>query len=148
MNIRSDHIGGAAFVGFGVLVLALSGDLPTGQLSMPGAGFLPKLVAAMTIVFGLALFFRARESAPLSTLGWSDGKHAVLVVAIAAAATALYTRLGFIPTMVLMMLGLLVIIERRNVLRAALYSVSAVLVTYCVFIWILKAPLPTGPLGF
>ncbi|MEI7806062.1 MAG: tripartite tricarboxylate transporter TctB family protein [Hyphomicrobiales bacterium] len=148
MNLRSDHVGGGAFVGFGVLVLALSGDLPTGQLSMPGAGFLPKLIAALTIIFGLALFFRARESEPLSTLGWSDGKHAALVIAITAAATALYTSLGFITTMMLMMIGLLVIVERRNVLRAALYSVCTVMVTYAVFVLVLKAPLLTGPLGF
>ena len=44
MNFRSDHVAGAAFVAFGVLIIALSGDLPTGQLSMPGSGFMPKIV--------------------------------------------------------------------------------------------------------
>ena len=148
MEIRSDHVAGAAFAAFGVLILALSGDLPTGQLSMPGAGFLPKLIAVMTIIFGLALFLRARESEVFSSIGWNDGRHAAMVVAIAAAAVALYTWLGFIATMVLMMLGLLVVIERRNVARAAVYSVAVVLLTYGVFIYLLKAPLPTGPFGF
>jgi hypothetical protein len=148
MKIRSDHVAGAAFVAFGFLILALSRDLPTGQLSMPGAGFLPKLIAMLTIVLGAALFLRARESEPFSSLGWSDGKHAMLVMAITAAVTALYTWLGFISSMVLMMLGLLVFIERRNLLRAGVYSLGTVLVTYGVFKLVLKAPLPAGPLGF
>ena len=51
MTLRADHIAGAFFIGFGVLVLALSGDLPTGSLSMPGSGFLPKISAVLTILF-------------------------------------------------------------------------------------------------
>ena len=76
MSLRSDHVAGAAFVVFGALVIALSGDLPVGQLSMPGSGFLPMIVATLTIIFGLALIVRARESGPFSDLGWEDGKHA------------------------------------------------------------------------
>ena len=41
MTLRADHVAGAIFVGFGLLVFALSGDLPTGTLSMPGSGFMP-----------------------------------------------------------------------------------------------------------
>jgi hypothetical protein len=148
MEIRSDHVAGAAFVGFGVLVLALSGDLPTGQLSMPGAGFLPRLIAALIIILGFTLFLRAGESAPFSSLDWSNGKHAGLVVLITTLAIAIYTWLGFIITMVLLLLCLLVIIERRNVVRAAIYSVAVVLFTYGLFDWALKAPLLIGPFGF
>ena len=70
------------------------------------------------------------------------------MIAITAAAVALYTWLGFIATMVLMTLGLLVVVERRNAVRAGVYSLGTVLLTYGVFIWLLKAPLPTGPFGF
>ena len=38
MTLRADHIAGAFFIGFGVLIIALSGDLPFGNLSFPGAG--------------------------------------------------------------------------------------------------------------
>lgn len=148
MNLRSDHVAGGAFVAFGALVIALSGDLPAGQLSMPGSGFLPKIVSALTILFGLTLVLRARESEPLASLGWSDAAHAGMVIAIAAAATLLYTRLGFIITMILMLLALLLIVERRNVVRAGLYSVAMVFVSYGVFSYVLKAPLPRFDLGF
>ncbi len=148
MTIRADHVASAAFIALGVLIIALSGDLPTGQLSMPGSGFLPKLIALLMIILGAALLLRAGESQPLVSLGWADGKHALMVLGLTAAAVELYTRLGFILTMVLMIVGLLVIIERRNPIRAAIYSVAVVMLSYEMFVWLLKAPLPTGPLGF
>ena len=60
MILRADHVAGAAFVIFGAAIIALSRDLPVGQLSMPGSGFLPMIVATLTIIFGLILILRAR----------------------------------------------------------------------------------------
>jgi|SoimicMinimDraft_9_1059737.scaffolds.fasta_scaffold39384_1 hypothetical protein len=148
MTLRMDHVAGAFFIGLGLLLIALSGDLPTGSLSMPGSGFLPKIVAVLTIFFGLVLALRAGESRPFATISWSDAKHAAMVVAITAMAAALYEWLGFLTTDILLMFGLLVIIERRRLLPAAIYSVGVVVVTYVLFVYLLKAPLQTGPLGF
>jgi hypothetical protein len=140
--LRADHVAGAAFVAFGALVIALSGDLPTGRLSMPGSGFLPKIVATLTIIFGLVLIVRAGESPPFAELSWGDGKHALMVTAITAVAILLYTRLGFIITMAAMMIALLIVIERRKPLYALGYSIAIVLVTYVCFVYGLKTPLP------
>src|SRR3954467_8186695 len=82
MTLRADHVAGGFFIGLGALVFALSGNLPTGSLSMPGSGFLPKILAGLSILFGIALILRARESRPFRELQWSDGKHAALVVTI------------------------------------------------------------------
>jgi putative tricarboxylic transport membrane protein len=148
MTIRTDHVAGAAFVLFGLLIFALSGDLPMGRLSMPASGFMPTLLATLLVVFGMSLMLRAGESQELAALEWSDVKHAVPVVLITAIAIALYTQLGFILTMMLMLLALLVLVERRNPVRAAVYAVVVVLLAYGLFDRLLKAPLPTGPLGF
>jgi len=148
MTIGADHVAGAAFIAFGLAIFALSGELPMGGLSMPGSGFMPKLLAGLLVLFGAILVVRAGESQPLANIDWSDAMHAVLVVVIAAAAIVAYTRLGFILTMALMMFAFLVIIERRNPLRAALYSGAVTLIAYVVFDKALKAPLPQGPLGF
>jgi|SRR5664279_2126199 len=142
MIIRADHVAGGAFVIFGGAIIALSGDLPVGQLSMPGSGFLPMIVATLTILFGLILVLRAQESAPFAELAWDDGKHAVIVTVITAAAIALYEHLGFFFTMLLMMLVLLIVAERRNPIRAGIYSVAIVLFTYVSFVYGLKTPLP------
>jgi hypothetical protein len=148
MTLRADHVAGAVFIGFGLLVIALSGDLPMGSLSLPGSGFMPKILAVFTILFGFALILRAAESKPFATLGWSDAPHAALVVAITAVGIALFEWLGFLTTDVLLIFALLVVIERRNVLPAALYSVGVVALTYVLFVYALKTPLEAGPLGF
>ncbi len=148
MTLRADHIAGAGFVAFGVLVILLRGDLPVGNLSMPGAGFLPLLISVLMILLGLALFVRARESEPFASIGWSDGKHAIMVIVITGVAILLYERLGFIVTMLLMMLGLLVVLEQRHVLRATVFSAAVILVTFSVFQYVLKTPLAEGPFGF
>jgi putative tricarboxylic transport membrane protein len=148
MKLRADHVAGAFFVVVGLLVVALSGDLPIGQLSMPGAGFLPLLIAGMIILLGGSLCLRARESKAFSEIPWDDSRHALQVIVITGAAVALYTALGFIITMILMMIALLVIIERKNVLRAAAYSAGVAVVTYVTFVHLLQSPLPPGVLGY
>ena len=148
MTLRADHVAGAFFVGFGLLVIALSGDLPTGSLSLPGSGFMPKIVASLTVFFGVVLVFRARESREFATLSWGDAKHAALVVIITAIAVAAFEWLGFLTTDILLIFALLVIIERRRLLPASVYSVGVVVITYLLFVYALKTPLVTGPLGF
>jgi hypothetical protein len=148
MTLRVDHVAGAVFIAFGVLVIALSGDLPVGQLSMPGSGFLPKILAGFTIAFGIVLVVRAGESKPFAEIEWSDVVHAAAVTVITGVAIYFFEALGFATTMVAMMLVLLVGVERRPVLHAALYGVGVVGVTYATFVYVLKTPLVTGPFGF
>ena len=148
MTLRADHVAGAAFVAFGLLVIALSGDLPMGELSMPGAGFLPKILAGFTIAFGVVLIARAGESKPFAEVEWSDAKHAAAVTLIAAVAVYFFETLGFLTSMVAMMFVLLVAIERRPLPYAVLYSLGVVGITYLTFVYVLKTPLVTGPFGF
>ena len=147
MTLRADHVAGAFFVGVGIMVIALSGDLPTGTLSMPGSGFMPKIIAVLMIFFGLVLALRAGESKPFATVAWLDAKHAAQVIAITAIGVALYERLGFLTTNILLIFALLVVIERRRLLPAAIYSVGVVGITYVLFVYLLKTPLQTGPFG-
>ena len=147
MTLRTDHIAGAVFVVFGLLVLALSGDLPFGTLSFPGAGMMPKLVAALLIVFGLIIVVRARESAPLASLPWGDVSHAVRIVVITAVAIALYQPLGFVVTMALLLFALIFGAERRRALPAAAFTIGAVALVYLLFDVLLKTPLPRGVFG-
>lgn len=142
MQLRADHVAGTAFILFGAGIIALSGDLPTGQLSMPGSGFLPKIVASLTILFGVLLVLRGSESPHYTELAWDDGKHALLVTSIASLAIWLYTILGFVVTMAAMIVTLLIVIERRHPLRAVAYSLTIVMLTYACFVYGLRTPLP------
>jgi Tripartite tricarboxylate transporter TctB family len=148
LTLRSDHVAGVFFIALGVLVFALSGDLPFGTISSPGAGMLPKLMAGLMIVFAVTIIAVGGSSRRLAEVDWSDRWHALLVVLITAAGIYAYQRLGFLVTMSLLVFTLLVVVERRNVLIAAAYSIALTLFAYWLFGKALKAPLERGMLWF
>lgn len=130
------------------MVFALSGDLPFGSLTAPGAGMLPKLAAGLMVLFAGLIVFAGRDSAPLKSIDWSDWRHAGLLVLITAGAIMAYRPLGFLITMTLLVFALLVVIERRNVLGAAAYSIGLTVFAYWLFGKALKSPLERGILWF
>ena len=147
-TLRRDHVAGAAFIVAGVFLWAVSGDLPFGTLASPGAGMLPKLVIALMVGFAAILLVRAGDSPPLATLPWDDLPHAVRVVAVTAGGIALYTRLGFLVTMALLLFGLTFAIERKPLLNSLLFSAGVTGIAYVLFNTLLKSPLPRGVLWF
>jgi hypothetical protein len=130
------------------VVFAISGDLPFGSLSAPGAGMMPKVVTAFMTLFGAMVMLGAARSEPLASVDWSDRNHAALVVVITAVAVAAYRPLGFLITMSLLVFLLLVVVERRNALAAAAYSVGLTLFAYWLFGKALRSPLEQGVLWF
>ena len=129
-------------------MFALSGDLPFGRLSAPGAGMMPKLLLILMIVFGVALTIGGAASQPFADIDWSDRNHALLLVAITGIAVMAYQTLGFILTMTLLVFTLLIVVERRPVLHAAAYSIGLTIAAWWLFGKALKAPLEQGILGF
>jgi hypothetical protein len=148
MILRADHVAGGAFIALGIVVFAISGDLPFGTLSAPGAGMMPKLMAGLMMAFAAVLVAGGGSSQELATIDWSDRTHAALVVLAAAAAITLYRPLGFLITMTLLVFSLLVLVERRNVVHAAAYSVGLSVFAYWLFGIALKSPLERGVLWF
>jgi hypothetical protein len=143
-TLRSDHIAGLFFILFGILIFALSGDLPFGTNSSPGAGMMPKLMAGLMMAFAAAVVVGGSTSQPIDQIDWSDRWHAIGVVLITAAAIFVYQRIGFLLTMSLLVFALLVVVERRNILIAAAYSIALTLFAYWLFGKALKAPLERG----
>ena len=148
MTLRTDHVAGGVLAAFGLLVLALSGDLPVGSLSFPGAGMMPKLLASLLIAFGLVLVLRAGGSAPLAEISWQDLPHALRVTAVTALAVGLYQTAGFLLTMTLLLFVLIFGVERRRLVPAAAFSLGVVVLTYLLFAVALKTPLEQGVFGF
>ena len=146
--IRADHVAGGALAALGLLVLVLSGDLPIGTLSFPGAGMMPKLLASLLVVFGVLLAVRAQESAPLADVSWQDLPHAMRVAVVTSVAIAFYQTLGFVVTTGLLLFVMIFGIERRHPVSAAAFSAGVVALTYVLFNIALKTPLEPGLLGF
>lgn len=143
--VRRDHIAGGVFIAAGLLVFAMSGDLPFGTLASPGAGMMPKLVLGLLIAFGAILVARASESSPLATIDWGDFRHAATVVAVTAVTTALYTTIGFVLSVSALLFVLLYFIERRSLLSTLAVSVGVTVGCYLLFGTLLKSPLPPMP---
>ena len=133
MTLRRDHVAGGGFVAAGVLLFAFSGDLPFGTLASPGAGMMPKLVLTLLIAFGALLLLRARESPPLSEINWGDFRHAATLVVVASAAIALYTVIGFILSISLLLFVLLYFVEHQNPVRAAAVTIGVTVGAYVLF---------------
>jgi hypothetical protein len=148
VTLHRDHVAGGAFLVAGLFVLAVSGDLPFGTLASPGAGMLPTLVIGLMLAFALVLIAGARRSPPLATIAWSDFPHALRVVLLTALAVSVYTRLGFLITVVSLLFVLLFVVERRPVLIAAAVSAGVTVLAYGLFAKLLRTPLPQGLLGF
>lgn len=145
MILRRDHVAGGVFVVGGAVLFALSGDLPFGTLSSPGAGMMPKLVLILLIGLGASLVLRASESPPLADLAWADLVHAATIVAAASVAIGAYTVIGFIPSISLLLFALIYVVERRNIWRALAVSICVTLGSYYLFNTLLKSPLPRMP---
>ena len=148
MIIRADHVAGGAFIALGLIVFAISGDLPFGSVSAPGAGMMPKLMAGLMMLFALIVIVTGSQSQPIGTIDFSGWGHAALLVLITGLAAASYQRLGFLITMALLVFALLVVVERRNVFRAAIYAIALTLFAYWLFGKALKSPLERGLLWF
>jgi hypothetical protein len=146
MNLRADQVAGGVFIALGILVFILGWDLPFGRISAPGAGMLPKLMAALMIAFAAAIMIAGNQGETLDDIPWADWTHAALVIGIAALATWLYSRLGFLVTMPLLIFLLLAVVERRNLIAAAVYAVGLTLFAYWLFAIVLHAPLERGSL--
>ena len=129
-------------------MFAISGDLPFGSFSAPSAGMMPKLLTGLMMLFASILFVGAAKSREFAAIDWSDRGHAAQVVLITAIAVAAYRPLGFLIAMALLVFALLVVVERRNALIAAAYSIGLTVFAYWLFGKALKSPLERGILWF
>ena len=109
---------------------------------------MPKLMTALMMLFAALVCIAGKQSAELAAIDWSDRGHAALLLLIAAIAVSLYQRLGFLITMSALVFALLVVVERRNALIAAAYSVGLTFFAYWLFGKALKSPLERGVLWF
>lgn len=148
MIVRADHVAGLIFIAFGLAVFAIGHDLPFGTVTAPGAGMMPKLMAGLLILFSAVVIATAHQGPPAASIDWSDRSHAFLLVLITGIAVSMYVKLGFLITMSLLVFTLLVAVERRRLLPAAIYAVGLTIFAYWLFGIALRAPLERGLLWF
>lgn len=133
---------------FGAGFLWEASRYPFGSPNAPGPGFLP-----MTVGTGFALaalFMLVRPGTLPERMLPPDQTGTVRIIAtilLLSLAIALLDRLGFLVVATLMMLGLLLVLDRRPIRDLIMAPVAAAMVYVIFKIW-LRVPLPAGVLSF
>jgi hypothetical protein len=146
--LTTARVAGGVLAMFALLVLFESRRYPLGSLHSPGPGYMPVLLALLLLLFGIALVASGRTAASIAEVGWRESRHAAAILGACAFAALALERLGYRITVLLVMVVLLGVVERRRPLITAAVSLGIALGSFHLFSTVLRVPLPRGPLGW
>jgi hypothetical protein len=98
--------------------------------------------------FGALLVITASRAPRLSSVSWTEWRHALAIVAASVFAVFALERLGYRLTVLLVLAFLIGIVERRGWMQTLVFSVGLAFGSFFLFYTLLRVPLPEGPLGF
>ena len=125
-----------------------AGRYPFGTPNAPGPGFLPLTIGtAFAIAALFMLIFPGSLPERVLPPERAGTVRIVTTILLLGLAIALLDRLGFLVVATLMMLGLLLVLDRRPIRDVILAPCAAVLVYVIFKVW-LRVPLPAGMLSF
>jgi hypothetical protein len=146
--LTTDRVSGAVLVLFAFLVILASRDYPLGTFRVPGPAFVPTLLAALLLIFGVLLVFTSSRAARLSSISWIEWRHAAAILAACVFAVFATERLGYRLTVLLILVFLIKFVERRGWAQTLLFAFGLAFGSFYLFYTLLRVPLPAGPLGF
>jgi len=146
--LTTDRWAGIVLVALAIFVLWESRSIPFGTVKEPGPGVVPALLAVILLVCSLAVIAGGAVAPRVGALDWSEWRHAVAILGTCAFMALALERLGYRITMVLALLGLLRLVERKGWVPAALFAVGFSLGSYFLFNTLLRVQMPRGPFGF
>jgi putative tricarboxylic transport membrane protein len=145
--MTTDRLAGAALVLIGIVAIWESRAFPLGSLHRPGPAFMPVLLAALLILFGLAVAAMGAAAGRLLDVGWSGWRHAAAIFGCCAFAAWGLDRLGYRLTMAVVLAVLFLALERLRVVTGLVLTVGMAWGSFYLFDTLLKVPLPRGPFG-
>jgi|SRR5919109_3465347 hypothetical protein len=146
--MTTDRVSGSALVLFALGVIWESRVLPLGTLRQPGPAFIPVLLALLLVIFGIFVVVTGGRAPLLSSIRWTEWRHAVAILAASLFSVFVIERLGYRLTMFLVLGFLVKIVEKRGWLLSLVFAFTLSFGSFFVFYTILRVPLPEGPLGF
>jgi hypothetical protein len=147
-SLTTDRLAGAALAAFAIFVLWESRHLPFGTIRDPGAGAVPVLLALALLVCSLAVIVGGAAAPPLASVSWAEWRPAVAILGACAFMALALERLGYRLTILVVLLALVSVVERKGWLVGAIFAVAFSLGSHYLFNTLLKVPLPQGPFGF
>jgi len=108
-----------------------------GGCAAPSARTIPSTIAIIERLLELGATVQAYDPEALATARRLFGDR-----------IALYTKIGFVLSVTLLLFVLLFFIERRNLWRALAVSIGVTVGSYLLFSTLLKSPLPPMPFWY
>jgi Tripartite tricarboxylate transporter TctB family len=142
-----DRVAGGCLAVFALFVLWQSRALPLGSLANPGPAYMPVALAILLLIGGLAVAALGGDTPRLESLGFGEWRHAVAIFAACAFAALALERLGYRLTVLLVLLFLLGVVERKRPVVAVIFAVGLAAGTFFLFDTVLRVVLPRGPFG-
>jgi putative tricarboxylic transport membrane protein len=145
--MTTDRVTGAALVALALVVFWESRTLPLGSLRNPGPAYMPVALALALLGFGALLLVLGKTAPAVASVGWTEWRHAVAILAVCAFAALALERLGFRVTIALALAFLLRVVERKGSLFSLALAIAFAAGAFLLFDTLLRVPLPRGPLG-
>lgn len=146
--MTTDRISGSVLALFALLVIWQSRVLPLGTWRQPGPAFVPLLLAWLLLIFGFFVALAGSRAPSWASLRWSEWRHAVAILAASILSVLAIERLGYRVTVLLVLIFLVKVVERRGWVLSVLFAFSLSFGSFFLFYTLLRVPLPQGPLGF
>jgi hypothetical protein len=144
---RTDRVSGIALVLFSLVVMWQSRLLPLGTFHQPGPAYIPIILALLLFIFGVCLAVTGSRTPLLTSLSWTEWRHAVAILAVCIFAVFGMERLGYRVTMLLILGFLLKIMEKCGWALTVAFALFLSFGSFFLFHTILRVPLPLGPFG-
>jgi hypothetical protein len=146
--MTTDRLSGSVLVLFALLVIWESRRLPLGTFRQPGPAFVPILLALLLLIFGIFVVLTARRAPLLSSIRWTEWRHALAILAASVFSVFAIERLGYRLTVLIVLIFLVKLVEKRGWLLSFGFAFGLSFGSFFLFYTILRVPLPEGPLGF
>ena len=146
--MTTERASAIALIIFALLVIWESRQLPLGTFRQPGPAFIPILLALLLLMFAVLLVLTSSRAPSLSSISWTEWRHALAILAASLFSVFAIERLGYRLT-VLLVLGFLVkLLEQRSWIVSLSFAFTLSFGSFFLFYTVLRVPLPQGPFGF
>jgi len=153
---KRDVIPASVWIIIGLAVMMVSYQMSLGTLHMPGPGLLPFLLGSLLVIVTLPIFinslvlFKRTSPGTRETGIWAgiEFKNVLIIVVALVAYALLLEKLGFLITAFLFLFVLFSAFDSRRWFFALGVSLVTILISYTLFVLVLRVELPSGLIRF
>jgi putative tricarboxylic transport membrane protein len=151
---KNDLIPAIIWIILGIAVAIGSYRLKLGNLANPGPGLMPFLLGIALLVCSFPVLIHSflkmmRKTEQKEKIIWSeiDFKKLVIVLTSLIGYAVILEKIGFVTTTFLLLSILFKTVDSQKWFSVLIASILTVIITYFLFVVILKVELPSGFLG-